>query len=535
MASILNPNEQDNNQMQFGQQTGDVSSGQNQQPQAPGPKGSGRFMNLQKYVQANAPQAGQMAGRIGGNIANKAQATGQSAQGVQSQFGQQVANENTRLNQTGQFVNQLGSAQGSQGILQSPEDLQKFQQIRQGQSNLQQANLSQQQQQLQALQEQGKLAGSEAGRFQLLRQNFGTPSYSLGQRKLDQLLLQTTPGATQAMQQQINPALAGLQQTLGGAEQDINSQYTGLQGLIGQQQQALGSALSSGVSGIESQLEAAKLAAETGRTNAISQFGTNVSTKNLSAEQLAALGPQLQSPYASLYDVNLNDYLKQGPLPDINIGQVTSPEQAQRYASLQQLGDLTGKYSGLTHDETPFSMLPIDNERLSQELANQQSSFEGQFKPQADVYQGLERARTGLSTDQAFQSALANATNRNYNNLDSNRSVNYQPFMDSLINAGVDPGTAQQIMNDQYMHYDPNSYFTSPSSFTQSIYGAVSGAAAAKQNALRQLAQQRGALNMVADYAPSSVFGEQPTSQDDNVQFQELLKRYSGQNVGALS
>jgi|CXWL01.1.fsa_nt_gi hypothetical protein len=544
MASILQT-EQDKDQEQAGQMTfgqqdsGPAQPGGQQPTQSPAPKGSGRFMNLQKYVQANKPQAEQMAGRIGGSIAEKAQQAQKSAQDIQSQFGQQAQQEQQRLGQTEQFLGQLGSAAGAQGILQSPEELQKFQQIRQGGLNLNPANLAQQQQQLQALGEQGKLAGSEAGRFQLLRQQFGSPSYSLGQRKLDQLLLQAVPGASQAMQQQINPALTGLQQTLSGAEQDIASQYGNIQSLAGQQQQALNQALTGGVSDIESQLEAAREAASTGRTEAMGQFGTNVATRNLSAEQLAALGPQLQSPYASLYNLNLADFMKptDDQLGDISIGQVASPEQAQRYASLQQLGDLTGKYSGLTPDQAGYNKLPLDTERLYQELANQQTSFESQFKPQADVYQGLERARTGLPTDQAFQNILNQVTNQNYSNLDSQRAINYQPFMDSLINAGVDPGTAIQIMNNQYMHYDPKDMFERmrPGGFVQDVYNTVSGSAAAKQNALRQLAGQRGALNMLADYAPQSSFGEQPVTRDDTAQFQELLRRYSGQNVGALS
>ena len=542
MASIQNPNENEQNSPVFGQQQSNSSSSFVPSQSSPQQKGSGRFMNLQKYVQANQPQAQQMAGRIGGNIAQKAEQSQQSAEDIRARFNKNVESEQGRLGQANQYVNQLGTATGAQSILQSPEELQKFQQIRQGQLNVSPENLSKQQDDLRKLQEQAQLAGTEAGRFQLLRQQFGSPSYSLGQRKLDQLLLQSAPGAVQQIQGQINPSLSNLKQTIGRTEQDIQSKMSALRSLAGEQQSALNQALTSGVSGIETELEQARQEALSNRSNAIKQFQDNLINRSLTSDQLQELGAQFRTPYSSLFGVNVGEFVRpESQLSDISVNQIASPEQAARYRALQQLGDIAGKYGNLQPSGIPIDNIDIDNERLRQEIMNRQEAFSNKFNPEVEGYKTLQSNVSNLLGSDLINRLGAFTTN-------PSDSTNYEFVLrDALNKSGLDQNIARQLLADQitYMSQrkDPNVGIFDPSqrqamdSGEQNLRTLLQNQLNQRQQSLRQLAEKEGALDMVADYTRPGEFGSKTSeiSREDNDQFRQLLDMYMNGQVRALN
>jgi hypothetical protein len=92
------------------------------------------------------------------------------------------------------------------------------------------------------LQKRADLSKTEAGRFQLLREQFGRPGYTTGQQRLDQLILQAAPEESQKLQEMsaaiADPATQQLEQirALKQAEQDIIAGKAGtLQSSIAQQ------------------------------------------------------------------------------------------------------------------------------------------------------------------------------------------------------------------------------------------------------------------------------------------------------------
>ncbi len=512
MASILQEDEnkdQETGSMNLGQQDqGDISSqpgspAPSQTLRPPTPKGSGRFMNLQKYISANAPQAQQMAGSIGQGFAQRANQAQQNVSNAQSQFQAQAQKEQDRLGQAGQFVQQLQTAPGAQNIVQSPEQLSQFQRLQQGQLDLSQPNLSGEQSELQQLQQQAQNAKTEAGRFQMLRDKFGNPSYTLGQRRLDQLLLQNAPGAANQIQQQINPALQSFQQGLSGAEQDISSRYNALQGLAGEAQGQIEQGIIGGLSKVESDVQAAQQKAIQDRALRMQQFGVG----NLSPEDMQELGAGFSDPYQSLYNLNLRDYLTSpDQLQDISVGQAASPEQISQYQALQQLGNRTGQLGGqLVPGQQPIDMLPFQNERLMQDIGQRQSTFGQQFTPLAKFYENLGSA-----------------------NLVKGNANNNQIIRDIALQSGVDPSLMDSYSGglQRSISQALSGGFQSPEETIAQIVQRGS------QNYMQGIAQQAGALNTIGQLAPAGTY-QVPLTQQDVLK--HLINQYSGQTVGALT
>lgn len=146
--------------------------------------GSG-FQNLDKYLQTNnAQQFGQ---EVVGKVQNKVDTARQNINDASHSFGQKVESSNSlpnqqQLNQSianpdqadqNQFADwRTQTYSGPHSLSESQDDYNKLW------SGTNQAN------------EEAKSLGTEAGRFALLDNYFGKPTYSYGQKSLDNLLLQ---------------------------------------------------------------------------------------------------------------------------------------------------------------------------------------------------------------------------------------------------------------------------------------------------------------------------------------------------------
>lgn len=181
------------------------------------PKGSGRFTNLQKYVQANTGAGERLASSVNRQMEKgyrpfKAEANTQQ-QNVQTglQQGQQAIQTGQGLNtqmsadtftpeKAVEFINQgnnlaqVSAFRTGQGVDEAAIQKQKqaFEQAT--------ANLGQK------VDERGQQVGTELGRINLLKEAFGGQNrgqYSAGSSRLDNLLLQAQPGNLQALNQNV--------------------------------------------------------------------------------------------------------------------------------------------------------------------------------------------------------------------------------------------------------------------------------------------------------------------------------------------
>lgn len=205
MASVFNSLEQDeeDKNKEQGQELGGSAIVSGAPSQAPNQgaqraqQGSGRFTNLQKYINANKNT--DYASKIGENLNKQEEDLSSSISGAKQEVENKVNPEITRLNNSNSLIQGVGS--NPTDIANDENKLAEFNKLKQG-NYIKDigVNVDAQRQQAQSLQENANLANSETGRYQLLRNAFNNPSYSKGANKLDQLLLQGQSGQLSKLQ-----------------------------------------------------------------------------------------------------------------------------------------------------------------------------------------------------------------------------------------------------------------------------------------------------------------------------------------------
>lgn len=224
--------------------------------------GGSKFFNIQNYLNANKPGSQQLESGLESKVTGEADKVRAGIQQAQQQFGQQAGAEQQRLQQGQQLTGNLFGAQPTQDITKlTPDQQQQMINLRTGTGAYQQLG-DQSQQQLGQLQNQQQQLGqsaaqanTEAGRFQMLGNTFGRPGYAQGQRRLDQLLLQTDPGLLKKLQTNATGAATGVGQDLSTAQQTQQSQLTDIQKQAADAQAAAQQGISGAQTAEESSLE----------------------------------------------------------------------------------------------------------------------------------------------------------------------------------------------------------------------------------------------------------------------------------------
>jgi len=204
---------------------------QQAQPSAPQQKGSGRFTNLQNFMQANknfAAGQGGLAGKMAGKIGTQVGQAKTTLAGERQKFGQTLGNIKQGAIQTKEAMEPslgfLGSDTGTKFTQKFERDAEGNIKIKaaptepvaqetvasttpaltaeQAQANIRKAlemkyagperlgSEKELEAQKQSLGELGKATATQEGRFGLLQRFFGRPTYNAGQQRLDQLLVQ---------------------------------------------------------------------------------------------------------------------------------------------------------------------------------------------------------------------------------------------------------------------------------------------------------------------------------------------------------
>jgi hypothetical protein len=176
--------------------------------------GSGVYKDIRKYIDANKPATGRLAQGVVGGVQQQVKQGQQQLRGTQSQFQQGLQQQQQNIQGARQFALQQLQEAGTADL--TPEDIQRFTALRTGEEQFQMEapDWTQEQAKEQQLQRQAAEAGTEQGRFNLLKQAFQTPTYSRGQSALDQLLLQGTREGRETVQQGTDEAARGFQKDL---------------------------------------------------------------------------------------------------------------------------------------------------------------------------------------------------------------------------------------------------------------------------------------------------------------------------------
>lgn len=394
----------------------EASSGQEgstPSPQAPS-RGAmpAKRPNVQQYLQANQG-AGQ---RLAGGIEQKTQKQAQEVGRGISQAGEQLQASSRPLEQD------LGE-QGSQkiqtafrdpaNILKQQEQLDQFRRLS-GRGYEQDIGkvgevASQQKQALGAqvnqLGQTADLSGTEGGRFELLRQTYGQPNYTRGQQRLDQLFLQAQPGAARELRQNLQNIQQQQGQQLNAFDTAAQAKLAALNQLSGARADEWQRLLSGGTSAdLESDItqrglgdiassSQARLAEAQERAKTAQGIQDRLASRQLSPEEIINLG--LQSGQ-SVYDVNMNEYLR-GTDFNPTLAGAASPEEFARYRALRQLaGDTSNDIFGGAEAGGTWNPYQVDLEGLKSQLDARKQYYEQDLLNQTrDAYLASTQGASG--------------------------------------------------------------------------------------------------------------------------------------------
>lgn len=328
-----------------------------------GPKSSGQYTNIQSYLEANKPQAEQM----GQGLAQKAEQKGQEAQQkIQSFAGQAPKME---------AYDPTKALQGAQGLSEAQK--QQYKEFKQtggykGPGSAQEIQGFEETQK--AAQEAGGLAsnlGSEAGQTAALRQAYARPTYSAGQSRLDQALLQGAEGSKQAMQQAYQK-YGKLADMFGQTYQDVQSgidtakqqALANKEALLKQEQETF--------SGLLNPIQQRAQAAMAARPKEYQDIMSDVADTTLSEKTLGQLG---LAEGTKLYDLNLADYIKANE-GQLGLEQAATAEERSKY---QALRDLVGDQSRMelgAEGAQDLSPVMFAKDQLMKDIAGKQKEYE---------------------------------------------------------------------------------------------------------------------------------------------------------------
>lgn len=367
------------------------------------PASSGTFTNVRQFVDANRGAGTKIADKATSNIAqNVRQASGKVGQ--VSALGSDVQQEEQRIGRADEVRQAIQS-----NPLTLTENQDEFNQARQlitGQTAAEQQRQMLQEragaaaQALQGAQQQVQGLGTESGRFGLLRQAVGGPSYSQGQQRLDQLLFQTE-GARQIGQAQrtLGSELAQQTQSKQQAQDELLSRIGQYQTLAGQKAQELGTELGTQKTAIgeSTAQERERLVMQRAKENEVLERLLRGNTTGMSAQDqeiMNRLGQDVlgMRTYNLLNDDRYQDYRQQART-DLTNQDVIGQDVFNRYRALADLAGLQESERAFTRVGDAGPEAAILKDRLQEDvLAREQA-----------ILQQLNRIGTG--TGSAYQSA----------------------------------------------------------------------------------------------------------------------------------
>jgi hypothetical protein len=384
MATLANPfgGDDDKDKQKEGQQDltpPSVISGESANvsasPTAPGqqgPSNSGRFANLQNYINANKgyhAERGGLGGQIASNINKAGQNVQQNVGAANQQFTQESSaaaqpwkDESIQVNPAQPQPAQASQPVQAQATSAQPNILQRVQtdasalgrdeasKVKamrdasyQGPNSLLDLkgdkSLGALQVQAQNVSSMVNQAGNESGRFNLLRQMFNKQGYGSGQQKLDNLIVQGQKDQLNTLQGS-RKAAVDTNRNIDESQQAAQAQAQGLNSLADatktQTRQAINQGALNAAGNVNKELERAK----NDQDVASRRLAAGMSGYSLNKDDLASLGLNEGENFLDAFDDpnNIDRVLKRVASPTAQ-----NVATAQDYARISALKDLAGQ------------------------------------------------------------------------------------------------------------------------------------------------------------------------------------------------
>lgn len=439
---------------------------------------SGRFTNLNQYLQAN--KGTNMGGQIVNNLSSQANnLSGQfdNAENASKQQAQQGAAPSYNSGFVSNFL--ANPSQSSQ----DPNNAALFNQYRDasytGPTSIQGINnIVAQGNNLATETNQGT---TEAGRQTLLQNLFGqNGGYTQGQQTLDNLLINSDPNQVSQLQnlgsvgQGLTNKFANEQTNFG----NLVNQYTGQ---AADTQAQTRQALQNTIQGIGTQAQQTLDTTNTARQNQFNDIKSSLNSGTPNDATMQSLG---LTPNMNTYGVNdFTKYLTSGN--PLNINQALTPDQ---YSQLQALSNISGNALSGTAAATTL-----------QNLAG--SPFQGGAQAPAYTFNNAQLNGDIASNKAAWTQGFQGASNAQQSDI-------------STIGNMIQQANKTAMPVNQVFSNWLNQYKADPKSFAESVIGDQQGYSGPQRDAIIKSMQdytaQQGALNnLTSTYNPASSLGSQ--------------------------
>jgi hypothetical protein len=333
------------------------------------PQKSGQFQNIQQYLQANQPQAQQMAGKVAGQV--------ETAATEAQKAGEQLASEAPKV---GEYkpVEILG--QVTQGTA-APTAQEQYTKTRQtgGYEGPQDVtglgSYAQEQQKAAKAQEAVQAAQTETGQRGLLQQAYGRAGYGgqSGQNILDQALFAQSQAGRETISG-LGQKYAGLADVLKGYETQAGQQLKASQEQAAKNIAAFAPAETAARTGIISPIE--QRAAEANKQLEYQAAAEDLQDLQLSPETMAMLG---LTEGQRVYNANLGSFIG-APTAQATVQNIATEQERQKYNDLMNF--IGANPQDLALGQATYKPVEVKQQDLANELAARQEEFN---KRQADV------------------------------------------------------------------------------------------------------------------------------------------------------
>ncbi len=335
------------------------------------PTSSGRFQNLQGYLNANSgynAAGGGLAGQITGDLSKQEQQQEKGITDAQGQWTTDNSSKNIDPNAASQYVN--NGITDATNFASDPSHVQQFQSYLNAKDQYTAPAAYDTNQSLQSgvqnYQSNANLTNSEPGRYTLLNQMYGNPNYSQGQQKLDNLFLQADPNQGANLSQGAQANAANLNNAYAGANAATGSLANQYAANAAATQDASRQALGGAITNFGTQATDAATAAGNARAQALQSAQSDYGRGQVSLEDAAKYGIDLNS---ANYGVNdLSPYLRADLASTPTAQNIITPEQQKQIAALSQLagnslsgdptqvlGQFNGNTAAGTYNSNPYN------------------------------------------------------------------------------------------------------------------------------------------------------------------------------------
>lgn len=412
-------------------------------------KSSGQYANIQSYLDANKEQANQMGSNIAGNIETKGAEAKTAVQGFEAKAPKVDAYDpNAAIAKATQLTDQEKQQYKTNrqtGGYSGPEDISGVENYADTQAKATEAAQA------------AKNAATEEGQQALLKQTYARPTYSTGQNKLDQVLLQGSDQSRQALQDAsqkysaLDAYFNDAQTKVGSAINDAKTQALANKNMFTPAEQAAKNQINTALQERAKQQTAQNLAL-------INSAREDLTDNTVNSDLYDRLGLGAFDN-KTIYDLNLGNYLGTNAT-QLGVNDVATAEERQKYKAL---ADLFGDQSmnQVTDQGGNINPVSFDQARFAADLAKKEAEYQGMANQKNSDYANWLRNKFGWAPDAtvneyAIMDRSLNELVRDKNSVA--RELAAGGLWD-INDSAIDPIAAQRLNTiNEYINYKQSPY-----------------------------------------------------------------------------